>query len=112
MGRPVNLTLRRADFSPISRSRTLTEATDVAREISAVARELHAASGLKGSPLRLVGVRVEGVAPAEQIHRQLALGEEDTGWRDVERVMDRVTARFGPGAIQSAVLAKRDKNDV
>lgn len=112
VGRTVSVKLRRADFSTISRSRTLSEATDVAREISAVARELHAASGLKGSPLRLVGVRVEGVAPAEQAHRQLALGEEESGWRDVERVMDRVTARFGPGAIQSAVLAERDENDV
>ena len=112
VGRTVSVKLRRADFSTVSRSRTLPEATDVAREISTVARELHAASALKGSPMRLVGVRMEGVAPAEQVHRQLALGEEETGWRDVERVMDRVTARFGPGAIQSAVLAKRDENDV
>jgi DNA polymerase-4 len=55
---------------------------------------------------------MEGIVPVGQVHRQLALGEEESGWRDVERVMDRVTARFGPGAIQSAVLAKRDENDV
>ncbi|WP_159941339.1 MULTISPECIES: DNA polymerase IV [unclassified Nocardiopsis] len=112
MGRTVSLKLRRGDFSTITRSRTLPESTDVAREISAVARELYTASGLRGVPLRLVGVRVEGVIPAERAHRQLALGEEESGWRDVERVMDRVTARFGPGAIQSAVLVKRDENDV
>ncbi|WP_047868790.1 DNA polymerase IV [Nocardiopsis sp. RV163] len=111
-GRTVSVKLRRGDFSTITRSRTLAEGTDVAREISAVARELYTASGLRGVPLRLVGVRVEGVVPVEQVHRQLALGEEESGWRDVERVMDRVTARFGPGAIQSAVLAKRDENDV
>lgn len=112
VGRTVSVKLRRADFSTITRSRTLSETTDVAREINTVARELHAASGLKGVPLRLVGVRVEGVMTGGESHRQLALGEEDTGWRDVERAMDRVTARFGPGAIQSAVLAKRDENDV
>ncbi|MGW5875829.1 DNA polymerase IV [Nocardiopsis terrae] len=112
VGRTVSVKLRRADFSTITRARTLSESTDVAREISTVARALYAASGLKGSPVRLVGVRLEGVAPVEHAHRQLALGEEDTGWRDVERVMDRVKARFGPGAIQSAVLAKRDENDV
>ncbi|NKY97726.1 DNA polymerase IV [Nocardiopsis alborubida] len=111
-GRTVSVKLRRGDFSTITRSRTLPEGTDVAREISAVARELYTASGLRGVPLRLVGVRVEGVIPVGQVHRQLALGEEESGWRDVERVMDRVTARFGPGAIQSAVLAKRDENDV
>ncbi|MFI6574694.1 DNA polymerase IV [Nocardiopsis sp. NPDC050513] len=112
VGRTVSVKLRRADFSTITRSRTLPEATDVGREISAVARALYAAAGLERVRLRLVGVRVEGVVPAEEAPRQLALGEEETGWRDVERVMDRVTARFGPGAIQSAVLAKRDENDV
>ena len=112
VGRTVSVKLRRADFTTFHRSRTLPESTDVAREISAVARELYDAAGLERTRMRLVGVRVEGVEPEEQAHRQLALGEEDTGWRDVERVMDRVTARFGPGAIQSAVLAKRDENDL
>lgn len=112
VGRTVSVKLRRGDFSTITRSRTLAEGTDVAREINAVARELYASSGLRGVPMRLVGVRVEGVVPAGRAHRQLALGEEESGWRDVERVMDRVTERFGPGAIQSAVLAKRDEDDV
>ncbi|MBB6121454.1 DNA polymerase IV [Nocardiopsis algeriensis] len=111
-GRTVSVKLRRGDFSTVTRSRTLPDATDVGREINAVARELYAASGLVGVPLRLVGVRVEGVLPADRVHRQMALGEEDSGWRDVERVMDRVRERFGPGAIQSAVLAKRDERDV
>ena len=112
VGRTVSVKLRRADFTTFHRSRTLPESTDVAREINSVARELYEAAGLERTRLRLVGVRVEGIESVEQAHRQLALGEEDTGWRDVERVMDRVTARFGPGAIQSAVLAKRDENDL
>ncbi|MDE3720244.1 DNA polymerase IV [Nocardiopsis sp. N85] len=112
MGRTVSVKLRRGDFSTITRARTLPDATDVGREINAAARALYAESGLQGTPLRLVGVRVEGVVPAGGVHRQLALDERETGWRDVERVMDRVAERFGPGAIQSAVLAKRDENDV
>lgn len=112
VGRTVSVKLRRADFTTFHRSRTLPESTDVAREISAVARGLYDAAGLERTRLRLVGVRVEGIEPAEHAHRQLTLGEEDTGWRDVEQVMDRVTARFGPGAIQSAVLAKRDENSL
>src|SRR5699024_1472615 len=129
VGRTVSVKLRRADFTTFHRSRTLPESTDVAREISAVARGLYDAAGLERTRLRLVGVRVEGsepaahghcrvavgaegIVPAEHAHRQLTLGEEDTGWRDVEQVMDRVTARFGPGAVQSAVLAKRDENSL
>ncbi|MEU0489654.1 DNA polymerase IV [Nocardiopsis sp. NPDC006139] len=112
MGRTVSVKLRKGDFSTITRARTLPDATDVGREINAVARALYAESGLRGTPMRLVGVRMEGIVPASGVHRQLALDEQDTGWRDVERVMDRVAERFGPGALQSAVLAKRDENDV
>lgn len=111
-GRTVGVKLRRADFTTITRSRTLPEPTDVAREISALARELYSAAGLEGVRLRLVGVRVEGVVDAAAAPRQLALDEPEAGWREVEQVMDRVAARFGPGAIQSAVLAKSDENDV
>ncbi|MFV2197333.1 DNA polymerase IV [Nocardiopsis sp. LOL_012] len=112
VGRTVSVKLRRADFSTITRSRTLPEHTDVGREISAVARELYESSGLGRDRLRLVGVRVEGVVSEERAPRQLVLGEEGTGWREVERAVDRVAARFGPGAVQSAALAKRDENDV
>jgi DNA polymerase-4 len=111
-GRTVVVKLRRADFTTITRSRTLPEATDVAREITAAARELYAGAGLERVRLRLVGVRVEGLADASQVHRQLALDEPETGWREAERAMDRVARRFGPGAIQPAALAKRDENDV
>ncbi|WP_197024195.1 DNA polymerase IV [Nocardiopsis sp. CNT312] len=112
VGRTVSVKLRRADFSTITRSRTLPEHTDVGREISAVARELYESAGLGRDRLRLVGVRVEGVVSEERAPRQLVLGEEGTGWREVERAVDRVAARFGPGAVQSAALAKRDENDV
>ena len=112
MGRTVGVKLRRGDFSTVTRARTLPAATDVGREINAVTRTLYAESGLAGTPLRLVGVRIEGIVPASEVYRQPALDEQDTGWRDVERVMDRITERFGPGALQSAVLAKRDEKDV
>ncbi|CAM3869379.1 DNA polymerase IV [Nocardiopsis gilva] len=111
MGRVVVVKLRRADFSTITRSRTLAEPTDVAREINTVARELYAASGLERVRLRLVGVRVEGLGGAEEVHRQLAFDEPETGWREAEQAMDRVTRRFGPGAIKPAALARRDEDD-
>ncbi|MFC4561456.1 DNA polymerase IV [Nocardiopsis mangrovi] len=111
-GRTVVVKLRRADFSTITRSRTLAEATDVAREINAAARELYAGAGLERVRLRLVGVRVEGLIAASEAHRQMAFGEPESGWREAEQVMDRVARRFGPGAILPAALAKRDEDDV
>ncbi|GAA4906024.1 DNA polymerase IV [Streptomonospora salina] len=112
VGRTVVVKLRRADFTTITRSRTLNEPTDVAHEVNAAARELYDAAGLERTRLRLVGVRMEGLAPAAGSHRQLSLDEPETGWREAEQAMDAVTRRFGSGAIRPAALAKRDEDDV
>jgi len=55
-------------------------------------------------PIRLVGVRVEGLAEAGDSPRQLALGERDRGWRDAELAADAAAARFGRGAVRPASL--------
>ncbi|WP_449064044.1 DNA polymerase IV [Planomonospora algeriensis] len=105
-GRTVSVKLRRADFSTLSRSRTLAEPTDVARELYSVACDLYAASGLEGTLIRLVGVRVENLLPADGAPRQLALGERETGWREAERAMDRAARRFGRDAVLPASLVR------
>jgi DNA polymerase-4 len=109
-GRTVSVKLRRADFSTITRARTLREPTDLAQEIYATSCALYAASGLEHVHLRLVGVRVENLVPADTAARQLALGEPDTGWREAERAMDRAARRFGAGVVRPAALM-RVEND-
>jgi DNA polymerase-4 len=103
-GRTVVVKVRFADFTTISRSRTLADATDVAREIYAEARGLYEALGLQRARIRLVGVRVEGVVDAASQPRQLELGAPDHGWRDVELAVDRASLRFGAGAVRPAAL--------
>ncbi|MFI6596771.1 DNA polymerase IV [Nonomuraea sp. NPDC050536] len=106
VGRTVSVKLRRADFTTITRSRTLREATDIAQEIYATACELFAAAGLERVRLRLVGVRMENLRPAEDSARQLSLGERETGWREAEQAMDRAIRRFGPDAVVPASLVR------
>jgi len=103
-GRTVVIKVRFADFTTITRSRTLRETTDVGREIYATAAALYEALGLDRARIRLVGVRVEGVTSAQGQPRQLALGERPQGWREVERAADRAATRFGSGAVRPAVL--------
>ena len=111
-GRTVSVKLRRSDFTTITRSRTLREPTDLARMIYITACELYEAAGLDRVRLRLVGVRVENLGPADQAPRQLALGEPETGWREAERAMDQVSRRFGSGAVRPAALVRRaDERD-
>lgn len=106
VGRTVSVKLRRADFSTISRSRTLREPTDVAQTLYATACDLYAAAGLDGDRLRLVGVRVENLSPAGEATRQLGLGERETGWREAEQAMDRAARRFGRDVVLPASLVR------
>jgi DNA polymerase-4 len=103
-GRTVTLTVRFADFTTITRSRTLPEATDVTQEVYRTATRLYDALGLQRARVRLVGVRVEGLVPRETVQRQLLLGEREHGWSDADRAVDRATSRFGVAAVRPASL--------
>ncbi len=103
-GRTVVLTVRFSDFTTITRSRTLPEATDVSRDVHAAAIGLWEALGLQRARVRLVGVRVEGLVDAASVHHQTVLGERASGWREADRAVDVATARFGRGAVRRATL--------
>ncbi len=112
VARTISVKLRRADFKTITRSRTLPEATDVARTIYATACELYAASGWAESVLlRLVGVRASGLSAASEAGTQLALGERVDTWREAESAMDKITRKFGSGALRPGSLVARQDPD-
>lgn len=104
VGRTVSIKVRFADFTTITRSRTLREATDVSREIYAAARALYDSLGLQRARIRLVGVRMEGLVDVERASRQPRLDDPDQGWREADRAVDRASARFGAGAVRPGSL--------
>lgn len=109
VGRTVAIKVRTADFRTVSRSRTLGVPTDTAREIFDTAWALYTALH-PGERIRLVGVRMEGLAPAEETPRQLALGAPERGWREAEAAVDAAAARFGRSVIGPAsLLSRRDR---
>lgn len=107
-GRTVAVKIRFADFSTITRSRTLVSPTDIAQEIYATAHELYAALGLQRVRIRLVGVRLEGLVPGGDRADQLSLlpdGQTDPAdWRAAETAADDLRARFGVAAVRPARL--------
>jgi DNA polymerase-4 len=103
-GRTVTLKVRFADFTTITRSKTMGEATDVTREIYRTAADLFSALGLQRARIRLVGVRVEGLVPRATVQRQLVLGEREHGWSDADVAVDRAAQRFGTTAVRPATL--------
>jgi DNA polymerase-4 len=103
-GRTVSVKIRFADFTTITRARTLSEPTDVAAVLYATARQLYEALGLDRARLRLVGIRVEGLVESESAPHQLLLGERAQGRREVEQAADRAARRFGDGTVRPASL--------
>jgi DNA polymerase-4 len=110
-GRTVALKLRFADFTTITRSRTLPEPTDTGRRIYEQAVELLGEVELRGRRIRLIGVRAEQLSDGDAPVDFALWGDDDSdGWRDAEGVMDAASARFGSGAIRpAALLGRKDR---
>jgi DNA polymerase IV len=114
LGRTVTIRVRFADFTTITRSRTLRDPTDVSREIYETARSLYDALGLQRARIRLVGVRMEGLVEGSGAPIQGLLDEPEQGWREADRAVDRASARFGAGSVRPASLisdAERRRRD-
>ncbi len=110
VGRTVSIKVRFADFTTITRSKTLRDPTDVTREVAAVARELYDALGLQRARVRLVGVRVEQLSEAASTPLQTTLDEPEHGWREADRAVDRLRARFGADSVgMASLLADRER---
>jgi DNA polymerase-4 len=102
--RTVVLKVRLANFTTLTRSRTLPAPTDVAADLYEVASELY--RGLPGARrrVRLLGIAATGLSPGAAEQLALLKGER---WRDVERAVDRIERRFGRGAAGPATLIDR-----
>jgi DNA polymerase-4 len=107
VARTITIKVRLADFTTLTRARTLREPTDVTQEIYQTARALLADVGTAGMAVRLVGVRAGNLGPAGTAGHQLSLDERPTGWADVDRAADAAGRRFGTGVIGPASLLPR-----
>lgn len=102
-GRTVAVKIRYPDFRTITRSRTLTDPTDSGQVVFGVAADLLDSSLLRGSAVRLLGVRVEQLVRGG-VAEQLTLDGGDANWSDAERAADAARSRFGAGAVRPAAL--------
>ncbi|HET9873856.1 MAG TPA: DNA polymerase IV [Propionibacteriaceae bacterium] len=107
LARTVGVNIRFATFATVTRSATLPSPTDVTGEIHHQAVALYDRLGARGAAIRRVGVKVENLLPAESAYTQPELNAPEHGWRDAERAIDLAVRRFGPAAVQRAVLAGR-----
>jgi DNA polymerase IV len=102
--RTVVLKVRLANFTTLTRSRTLAAPTDVAVDLYHVASELYRRLPGARRRVRLLGVAATGLVPAGADQLALLHGER---WGDAERAVDRIERRFGRGAAGPATLVDR-----
>jgi len=110
IARTVSIKVRFSDFRTITRSRTLAEPTNVGRRLFEEAWDVFGALNLdvRQTPLRLIGVRAEQLLEAGG--DAVALWDPDEEWRETERTLDAVSARFGRGMIGPASLVRRARD--
>ncbi|MCX5266492.1 hypothetical protein [Streptomyces sp. NBC_00199] len=101
----LTLTVRYADRSSSTRSRTLGEPTAHSADLTRAAYGLYGALGLQRARVRAIVLRAEALRPAEQASHQLTFDPVDEKARRIEEVADRLRARFGPGAVKPGTLA-------
>lgn len=104
VARTVTLKLRYADFSTITRSRTVHTPMDSAQLIYAVALQLLESLGNRPMTVRLVGIRAEQLEDAAHTSLQLSLDRRDDNWRAAEQVLDEVSRKFGNKSVLPASL--------
>jgi DNA polymerase-4 len=104
-GRTVSIKVRFGDFTTITRSRTLSVATDGTQEIYRTARRLLDEQTPPGA-VRLIGVRVEQLEEGGASGEQLFLDAPERGWRDADQAADQARAKFGAAAIRPATLVR------
>ncbi|WP_042392705.1 DNA polymerase Y family protein [Streptacidiphilus carbonis] len=100
----LTLTVRYADRTTSTRSRTLPEPTAHTPALTATAYQLYEALGLQRARVRSAALRAESVRPAELAPHQLSLDPADDRDRRLEAVIDRTTARYGNTGLTRASL--------
>lgn len=110
VARTVHLKVRTGDFETVTRSKTLSEPTDLAEVLLEAARELFRERiALKGRGVRLLGVGVSGLEPSGAGQAGLFSDERQEKLRSLAKTADEIRERFGKAALGRARLLATPK---
>jgi DNA polymerase-4 len=107
----ISIKVRFSDFKTITRSKKMDQPISGTKESFEVAKQLYLALKLDRVRIRLVGVSLEGLTPANEAAEQLLIGQRDVGWREADSAIDRVKAKFGRGSVRPARLVSPSDED-
>ena len=96
LARVVNVQLRNKDFVDTSHQRKLSNATASTKEILEVAKELLEQMYRKGTPIRLIGVRVDDLTDKEEMQISLFSNEEKNEKQEkLDKTIDALNEKYG-----------------
>jgi DNA polymerase-4 len=110
MARTVVVKIRDGAFRTVTRSRSLRACTNNTRTLYRMARALFEnwRSNHRATPIRLLGVGVSGLEPANAGEGSMGDRREGRAEGDIDRVFDEINRRFGEaGVVHGQVLRRK-----
>ena len=98
----VNVQLRTKDFKDFSHQKKLMFSTSNTKDIYAVAKKLLKEMYKEGTPIRLVGVRVDNLVEKNQVQLSLFSNESDKKQEKLDKVVDQIKDKYGYQSITRA----------
>ena len=105
----VTMKIKFADFTTLSRTKTLPIGIDGTHETYEIVKKLYLALNNEGARIRLVGVSLSNLLDEAPV--QLELGARERGWRDADIAIDKAKARFGRGSVRPGRLITGDSGE-
>ena len=102
LARVVNVQLRNKDFVDTSHQKKLLYATASTKEIFHQAKELLEQMYRRGTPIRLVGVRVDDLTDEEEVQLSLFNHEKDEKQERLDKTIDQLKEKYGYNLITRA----------
>ena len=100
----ISIKIKFADFSSLTRAKTVPIAIDNTHDTYEVVKALYLALRNEGARIRLVGVSLSQLQEGAPV--QLELGARERGWREADTAIDRAQARFGRGSVRPGRLIR------
>ena len=98
----VNVQLRTKNFEDKSHQRKLPEATSNTKEIYAEAKELLHEMYKTGTPIRLIGMRVDNLIEKDELQLSLFSKQDSEKQEKIDKVVDELKQKYGYNSITRA----------
>ena len=105
----ISIKIKFADFTSITRSKTVPLAIDGTQEVYEIVKKLYLALRNEGARIRLVGVSLGNLTEASPV--QLEFGAREKGWRDADTAIDKAKARFGRESVRPGRLIEPEESN-